>query len=95
MCLAGGVPHLTLYSKPGCHLCEDARTVVDGVVGRLQASASPLSIDVEEIDIYSDPALVERYGEEIPVVLIDGRMHTYWRVDPTRLETALRAASEG
>ena len=90
------MPHLTLYSKPGCHLCEDARTVVDDVVGRLRASASPLDIDVEEIDIHSDPALVERYGEEIPVVLIDGRMHTYWRVDAARLESALlKTASEG
>ncbi|MCL2514693.1 MAG: glutaredoxin family protein [Microbacteriaceae bacterium] len=88
------MPHLTLYSKPGCHLCEDARAVVDDVVGRLRASAA-LAIDVEEIDILGDPALVARYGEEIPVVLIDGRMHTYWRVDRARLETALTAASKG
>jgi len=80
------VPHLiTLYSKPGCHLCEDARKVVDEVVGRLQAS-----VDIEEIDILGDSALQNRYGEEIPVVLIDGRMHTYWRVDAVRLENALK-----
>ena len=80
------MPHLiTLYSKPGCHLCEDARKVVDEVVGRLQAS-----VDIEEIDILGDSALQNRYGEEIPVVLIDGRMHTYWRVDAVRLENALK-----
>lgn len=80
------MPHrITLYTKPGCHLCDDARNVVVDVVGRLGAS-----VDVEEIDILGDPALQTRYGEEIPVVLIDGKMHTYWRVDPVRLEKALK-----
>ena len=84
------MPHrLTLYSKPGCHLCEDARATVDEVVGRLEASGAA-SVDIEEIDILGEPALQARYGEEIPVVLIDGRMHTYWRVDAARLERALR-----
>lgn len=82
------MPHrITLYTKPGCHLCEDARRVVDDVVGRVQAS---VSLSVEEIDILGDPALQTRYGEEIPVVLIDGKMHTYWRVDPARFEKALK-----
>jgi glutaredoxin len=76
---------VTIYSKPGCHLCEDARKVVDDVVARAQAS-----VDIEEIDILGDPALQTRYGEEIPVVLIDGKMHTYWRVDAVRLENALK-----
>lgn len=80
------MPHrITLYSKPGCHLCDDARTVVNEVVARLGAP-----VELEEIDILADPALQTRYGEEIPVVLIDGRMHTYWRVDPARLEKALK-----
>jgi len=84
------VPHrLTLYSKPGCHLCDDARAAVGEVVGRLTATGAA-SVDVEEIDILGDPALQARYGEEIPVVLIDGKMHTYWRVDPERLERALK-----
>lgn len=77
---------ITLYTKPGCHLCDDARAAVARVV----ASVDP-GIRVEEIDIHSDPALVQRYGEEIPVVLVDGRMHTYWRVDEGRLEKALRS----
>jgi glutaredoxin len=81
--------HLTFYSKPGCHLCEDARKVVDEVVARLGA-AGQASVDVEEIDILGDPELQNRYGEEIPVVLIDGKMHTYWRVDAARLEKALK-----
>jgi glutaredoxin len=86
------VPHrITFYSKPGCHLCDDARKVVDDVVARVQASdARDRDLQVDEIDILGDPALQARYGEEIPVVLIDGKMHTYWRVDPARFEKALK-----
>jgi glutaredoxin len=83
------VTRLTLYSKPGCHLCEDARKTVDEVVDRLHA-AGEAAVAVEEIDILGDPGLAARYGEEIPVVLIDGKMHTYWRVDAVRLEKALK-----
>jgi len=84
------MPHrITLYSKPGCHLCEDARKVVDDVVARVAAS-DRLDIGVDEIDILGDPELRNRYGEEIPVVLIDGKMHTYWRVDPARFEKSLK-----
>lgn len=86
----GSVPRITLYSKPGCHLCEDARAVVDDVVARVQASDPALDIAIDEVDILGDPALQQRYGEEIPVVLIDEKMHTYWRVDPARLENALK-----
>ncbi|GAA4182755.1 glutaredoxin family protein [Gryllotalpicola kribbensis] len=86
------MPHrITFYSKPGCHLCDDARKVVDDVVARVQASdARDRDLQVDEIDILGDPALQARYGEEIPVVLIDGKMHTYWRVDPARFEKALK-----
>jgi glutaredoxin len=86
------VPHrITFYSKPGCHLCDDARKVVDDVVAQVQASdARDRELQVDEIDILGDPALQARYGEEIPVVLIDGKMHTYWRVDPARFEKALK-----
>ena len=79
------MPRITFYSKPGCHLCEEARAVIDGVVARLEAS-----VEIDEIDILGDPALHARYGEEIPVVLIDGKMHSYWRVDAARFEKALK-----
>jgi len=62
--------------------------VVDDVVARVEASVG-VDVAVDEIDILGDPALQQRYGEEIPVVLIDGKMHTYWRVDAARLEAAL------
>ena len=74
---------VTLYSKPGCHLCEDARVVIERV-------CADLGEEFEEISILDDAALMERYGEEIPVTLVDGRQHDFWRVDEGRLRSALR-----
>ena len=80
---------VTLVSKPGCHLCDAAREVVNSVVGELAGVAS-----VTEVSILDDPELFEKYVEEIPVVLIDGRVHNIWRVDPARLRTALMEAAQ-
>ncbi len=82
---------LTLIGKPGCHLCDDARDVIRSVVAALPAGSPQVSLS--ERSILDDPQLLELYADEIPVVLVDGRMHTYWRVDPTRLRTALLEAS--
>jgi glutaredoxin len=76
---------VTLYSKPGCHLCEEARAVVEQV-------CSELGEAFEEVDITSGPdaeRLTRAYGEEIPVTFVDGRQHDFWRVDPARLRAAL------
>ena len=78
---------LTLIGKPGCHLCDDARDVIRTVVDELPDDAP--RVEVEELSILDDPVLHEKYVEEIPVVLVGGRMHTYWRVDPARLRTAI------
>jgi len=80
------VPRLTLLGKPDCHLCDDARAVVEGVL------ADHPEVAFEELSILDDPALLEAYVEEIPVVLIDDRVHTIWRVDEARLRTALATA---
>jgi hypothetical protein len=73
---------VTLYSKPGCHLCDDARVVIEGVCDELGES-------FDEVDIATSPDLMARYGEEIPVTFVDGRQHDYWRVDADRLRAAL------
>jgi Glutaredoxin-like domain (DUF836) len=78
---------VTLIGKPGCHLCDDAREVIRSVIAGLPDDAP--AVEIEERSILDDPELHERYVEDIPVVLIDGRQHTYWRVDPARLRTAL------
>ncbi|HET7349514.1 MAG TPA: glutaredoxin family protein [Marmoricola sp.] len=73
---------VTLYSRPGCHLCDDAREVVQRV-------CADLGTDFEEVDITTSPELMDAYGEQIPVTLVDGRQHDFWRVDERRLRTAL------
>jgi hypothetical protein len=71
-----------LVGKPGCHLCDDARVIVAAVC---QESATAWT----EVSILDDPTLADRYAEQIPVVLVDGVVHDFWRVDATRLRTAL------
>ncbi len=84
---------LTLISKPGCHLCDVAREIVDTVVADLPGDAD---VEVVERSIFDDPALFEQWWEKIPVVLIDGELHAHWRVSADRLRAALIAAdSEG
>lgn len=80
---------LTLISKPGCHLCDDARTVVTRVMTELDARPDAPRLTLDELSILDDAELHERYAEEIPVLLINGRVHNYWRIDPKRLTTAL------
>ena len=82
---------LTLIGKPGCHLCDDAREVVQAVMAEVQATDAAPGIALEERSILDDAALAARYAEEIPVLLIDGEVHDYWRIDPVRLKTALLA----
>jgi glutaredoxin len=77
-------PRVTLYSRPGCHLCDDARVVIERVCADLGEAYVEVSID-------DDPTLAERFGEEIPVTLVDGRQHDFWRVDEQRLRVALTA----
>lgn len=73
---------VTLIRKPGCHLCDDAQSVVEKVCGEV-------GVAWESKDISRDPQLHEQYWEQIPVVLVDGRQHTFWRVDEQRLRKAL------
>ena len=75
-------PRVVLYSKPGCHLCDDARAVVEAVCEELGET-------YDEIDITTSEELMRSYGEEIPVTFVDGRQHDFWRVDPARLRAAL------
>ena len=74
---------LTLIGKPGCHLCDDARNVVDRVLADFP------DVRFEERSILDDAELQSAYADEIPVVMIDGEVHTIWRVDADRLRGAL------
>ena len=77
--------HVVLYSRPGCHLCEDARAMLERARGR-QAFA------LEEIDIESDEALLRRYLERIPVIAVDGEEAFELLVDESALRERLLGA---
>jgi glutaredoxin len=73
---------VTVYTRPGCHLCEEALAVVAKVCADLGEA-------YDEVNIDDDDDLTERFGEEIPVTFVDGRQHDFWRVSEDRLRTAL------
>ena len=76
---------LTLYSRPGCHLCDEMKTIVQRV-----ARASSDAVTIEEIDISTDADLEARYGLDIPVLLIDGKKAAKYRVTEEELTRILR-----
>lgn len=81
------MPTLTLYTKPDCSLCDDAQAALDRVRVR-----TPFELKV--VDISIDPELAARYGERIPVVLVDGEEAWEYVVDERELETRLGAGAE-
>jgi glutaredoxin len=76
------MPTVTLYGKPGCHLCEDARAAVERV-------RSERPFELEEIDISVDPVLHRRYGERIPVLALEGEELFDYAVDEAVLRDRL------
>jgi hypothetical protein len=80
---AGVPPRVVLLGRAGCHLCDEARVVVERV-------AAELGVGWEERSVDDDPELLRRYAEQIPVTFVDGRRHDFWRVDEARLRAALR-----
>ena len=76
------VTALTLYSRPGCHLCDEMKAVIDEV-----ARTVPLALAV--IDISADPALETEYGLEIPVLLVDGKKAAKYRIGAEELRKRL------
>ena len=73
---------VTIYSRPGCHLCDGMKAVVARV-------ARSLPLRLEEIDISTDPALEARYGPDIPVLMIGGRKAAKYRVTDDQLRRLL------
>jgi hypothetical protein len=76
------VHEITLLTRPGCHLCDDARAVVARV-------AADLGVAWHERDITRCDGDLRAYGDMIPVTLIDGVQHDFWRVSEQRLRAAL------
>lgn len=73
---------VTLLSRPGCHLCDEAREVIARVAGEL-------GVAWEERDITRSDSDLAAYWDRIPVTLVDGVQHDFWHVSADRLRAAL------
>jgi glutaredoxin len=69
---------ITLVTRAGCHLCEQAAEALMRVRGAT-------GVGWREVDVDSDPELQREYGDRVPVIMLDGREHGYWRVEEARL----------
>ncbi|HZE48224.1 MAG TPA: glutaredoxin family protein [Jatrophihabitantaceae bacterium] len=74
--------HVTLITRVGCHLCEDASTL-------LQKLRAELGFGYDELDVDTDRDRRNEYSDRVPVILIDGKEHGYWRVEEPRFRAAL------
>ena len=81
------IPQVTFYTKAGCHLCEDARAMLDEI-------AAQTAYTLTEIDIRSHLALFERYRYRIPVIVLDETILIEGRIDYDELATALGSTAE-
>lgn len=72
-------PRIRLLTRSGCHLCAAARETVGTVAARHGVAWGEVLID-------GDADLTARYGEEVPVLLVDGVQRDFWVIDPDRLE---------
>jgi glutaredoxin len=79
------VIRLAIYTKPGCHLCEEMKGIVQRVLRGHHESS------LEEIDISSDAALLERFGVEVPVLMVDGRKVAKYRITEAELTRKLES----
>jgi glutaredoxin len=74
---------ITLYTRPGCHLCEQAHEI-------LRTAARSCDVQLRRVNIDADPALVQRYGERVPVAAIDGKDVLVWPFTLGQAQRALR-----
>lgn len=74
---------VTVYSRSGCHLCEIA-------IDQIQSVKKDLDFDLEIKLIDKDLDLEKEYGEQVPVILIDDKIHDYWRVDLKRFTKVIK-----
>ena len=76
------VAQVTVVTRNGCHACVQAETDVERICGELGVPWSTVDVD-------SDPELRAEYGDQVPVILIDGAQHGYWKVEEARFRAAL------
>ncbi len=87
-------PRVVLFSRPGCHLCDDARAVVVAEAGAAGADWAEVDIDAgPHGSPYQERDLRAEYGELVPVVEVDGVRQGYWRIEATRVRRALASGA--
>ena len=75
-------PRLRLMTRAGCHLCEVAAETLERI-------AAEAGLQPEAVDVDADPELQAEFGDRVPVVVLDGREHSYFTVDVPRLRRDL------
>jgi glutaredoxin len=73
---------VTIYSRHGCHLCDDA-------FNTLESMREELNFEIDLINIDEDAELVKLYSDQVPVIHIDGKHHDFYKVDPVRFRSSL------
>jgi glutaredoxin len=73
---------ITIYSRQGCHLCDDAQKT-------LESLREELNFVIDVIDIDQDAELIKLYSDQVPVIHIDGTHHDFYKVDPLRFRSSL------
>jgi glutaredoxin len=73
---------ITIYSRQGCHLCDDAQKT-------LESLREELNFVIDVIDIDQDAELIKLYSDQVPVIHIDGIHHDFYKVDPLRFRSSL------
>lgn len=73
---------ITIYSRAGCHLCDDAQKI-------LESMQEELNFEIEVIDIDESAELIKLYSDQVPVIYIDGLHHDFYKVDPDRFRSSL------
>ncbi len=76
--------HVTLITREGCHLCDDASLL-------LRELRDELGFGYDEVDVDADRDRRNEYSDRVPVILIDGKEHGYWRVEEARFRAAVTA----
>lgn len=81
--------NIALIGRSGCYLCDEASDALARVLGRFAAEYPQAEFVVENLDIDGEPKLLEKYADEIPVLLLNGSQQSFWRIDEERLFAAL------
>lgn len=77
---------VTVYSRSGCHLCDVA-------LEEIEKFKNEFDFEIEKVLIDGDSELEKKYGEEVPVILINGKPHDFFKIDPERFRNAMKKES--